>query len=73
MSDSPETVELVFLVIPGQGYQPINLPKLGLTGILPGRAFTSERSLAGKLLRRFPNQVAVISWRLPAEEKETKE
>lgn len=73
MSDSPETVDLVFLVIPGQGYQTINLPKFGLTGLLPGRAFPAERSLAAKLLRKFPDQVAVISRKLPADEKETKE
>ena len=73
MSDSPETVELVFLVIPGQGYQTINLPKFGLTGLLPGRPFSAERNLAARLLRKFPNQVAIISRKLPSDEKENKE
>ena len=69
MSDSPETVELVFLVLPGQGYQAINLPKFGLTGILPGRPFPVARALAAKMLRRFPHQVAVVSFELPKEKE----
>lgn len=63
MSDTPDLVTIVYLVHPGQGYQPINLPHQGIT-LQPGRPTQVAPLLANKLLAKFPGTVGVVSFEL---------